>query len=298
MTYTALENKVIASLVSQYGQAEARSVQRFLFECFTGLEPAQYLLLRQTEAGKEFELRIQNAISQLAEFMPVQYVTGMTWFCGFKFKVRPGVLIPRPETEEMVIKIARKFDKTEGLAILDIGTGSGAIAISLGKLLPGASVLAIDISKDALRIAEENSFLNESSLSLLEFDILNRNEWNSFGKFNLIISNPPYVKKSERSLIRRNVLDYEPETALFVEDSNPLLFYWAIAEFALTHLEPGGELWFEINETEGKNISVLLDELGFTRIQICMDLNAKPRFVSASQPANNSRFNLLGKFTI
>lgn len=286
MTYSALENKVIESLISQYGKAEARSIQRFLFECFTGLEPSQYLLLKQTEAGKEFEIRILDAISQLAEFMPVQYVTGITWFCGFKFIVRPGVLIPRPETEEMVMKIARKFDKTKGLSILDIGTGSGAIAISLEKLLPGAAVSAIDISKDALRIAEENSFLNESGLSLLESDILNRNEWESFGKFDLIISNPPYIKQSERSLIRRNVLDYEPETALFVEDSNPLIFYRTIAEFAVTHLEPGGELWFEINETEGKKISVLLNELGFTGIQIYLDFNAKPRFVSAFQPAN------------
>lgn len=286
MTYSALEIKVIASLINQYGKAEARSIQRFLFECFTGLEPAQYLLVRQTEAGKEFEISILDAISQLAEFVPVQYVTGMTWFCGFKFKVRPGVLIPRPETEEMVMKIVRKLDRTEGLTVLDIGTGSGAIAISLGKLLPEASVSAIDISKDALRIAEENSFLNESNLTLLESDILNRIEWNRFGKFNLIVSNPPYIKQSERSLMRRNVLDYEPETALFVEDLNPLIFYRAIAEFAITHLEPGGELWFEINETEGKNISVLLTELGFTSIQIYMDFNAKRRFVSAFQSKN------------
>lgn len=231
-------------------------------------------------------MRILDAISQLVEFMPVQYVTGMTWFCGFKFKVRPGVLIPRPETEEMVMKIARKFDKTEGLSVLDIGTGSGAIAISLSKLLPGASVSAIDISKDALRISEENAFLNESTLTLIESDILNRNKWNRLGKFNLIVSNPPYVKQSERSLMRRNVLDYEPETALFVDDSNSLVFYNAIAEFAATHLEPGGELWFEINETGGKNIFDLLNELGFSGIQIHPDFNSKPRFVSACKPVN------------
>jgi release factor glutamine methyltransferase len=287
MTYSALENKVIASLVNQYGKAEARSVQRFLFECFTGLEPAQYLLLRQTETGKEFEEKILQAVSQLVEFVPVQYVAGMTWFCGLKLSVRPGVLIPRPETEEMVMKIVHKFDKTEGLSILDIGTGSGAIAVCLEKLLQNATVSAIDISDEALCIAKENAVLNKSSISFLQCDILNREGWNGFGKFNLIVSNPPYVRQSEKHLMRRNVLDYEPETALFVEDSNPLLFYKAIVDFAMMHLEPNGELWFEINETEGKNISVLLYELGFSGIQIYMDFNAKPRFVSAFQPVNN-----------
>jgi release factor glutamine methyltransferase len=287
MTYSALENKVIASLVNQYGQAEARSIQRFLFECFTGLEPAQYLLLRQTEAWKGFEEKILQAVSQLAEFVPVQYVTGITWFCGLKFSVRPGVLIPRPETEEMVMKIVRKFDKTEGLSIIDIGTGSGVIAICLEKLLQNEIVSAIDISDEALRIAKENAVLNGSSISFQQSDILNREDWNGFGRFNLIVSNPPYVRQSEKHLMRRNVLDYEPETALFVEDSDPLIFYSTIAEFALEHLETGGELWFEINETEGNNISVLLKELGFTRIHIYADFNGKSRFVSAFQPANN-----------
>ncbi len=287
MTYRELENKVVDSLTRQYGHSEARSIQRFLFECYTGMEPAKYLFVRNEEAGKEFEERIIQAIGQLREFIPVQYVTGLTWFCGFKFNVMPGVLIPRPETEEMVMKIVRKYEKFSRLSVLDIGTGSGAIAISLFQLLLNPVVAAIDISVEALSVAKENSVLNESTVSFLQADILNRSELVSFGKFNLIVSNPPYIRKSERHLMRRNVLDYEPETALFVEDSNPLLFYRAIAEFGIEHLEEGGELWLEINETEGENISVLLEEIGFTNVEIFLDFQTKPRVVSALYQAKN-----------
>jgi release factor glutamine methyltransferase len=287
MTYSELENRVIESLINQYGKTESRSVQRFLFECLTGLEPAAYLLIRQNEAGEAFEKRILHAISQLVEFVPVQYVTGMTWFCGFRFGVRTGVLIPRPETEELVMKIVEKFRPGQGLKVLDIGTGSGAIAISLGILLKQADVTAIDISQVALDIAKENAASNNTAVSFLNGDILDRSGWNSFGKFNLIVSNPPYVKQSEQSSMRRNVLEYEPETALFVSDENPLLFYRAIAEFALNHLEPGGELWFEINESAGSDVSFLLNGAGFEKVQIYHDFNNKPRMISASQPINN-----------
>ncbi|MHC1773931.1 MAG: peptide chain release factor N(5)-glutamine methyltransferase [Lentimicrobium sp.] len=287
MKYSELENRVIESLISQYGKAESRSIQRFLFECFTGIEPAAYLLIRQNEAGEVFEERILHAISQLVECVPVQYVTGVTWFCGFKFEVRPGVLIPRPETEELVLIIVQKYSQSQGLKVLDIGTGSGAIAISLDLMLNQAVVSAIDISPAALEIARENAASNKSGVSVSETDILNRSAWDRFGKFDLIVSNPPYVKLSEKSFMRRNVLEYEPEIALFVNDEDPLLFYRAIAEFAFWHLEAGGELWFEINESEGSDISVLLNSAGFEKIQIYPDYNNKPRMLSASQPSNN-----------
>lgn len=287
MTYSELESRVIESLISQYGKAESRSIQRFLFECFTGIEPAAYLLIRQNEAGEEFKERVLHAISQLVECVPVQYVTGVSWFCGFKFKVTPGVLIPRPETEELVTKIVQKYSRKQGLKVLDIGTGSGAIAISLDLMLNQAVVTAIDISPVALEIAGENAASNKSGVSVFETDILSRAAWDRFGKFDLIVSNPPYVKLSEKSLMRRNVLDYEPETALFVSDEDPLLFYRAIAEFAFRHLEAGGELWFEINESQGSDLSVLLISTGFEIIQIYPDFSNKPRMLSASQPVKN-----------
>lgn len=283
MTYTELENKVIDSLKDLYEAKEARSIQRLLFTVLTNLEPAEYLLIRQSEAGADQVASVFKAISQLAEYTPIQYVVGKTWFCGFNFTVRPGVLIPRPETEILVQKIIEKFKGKEKLKVLDIGTGSGAIAVSIKLLLDKPVITAIDISPIALEIARENAEHNNIEIDFLELDILDKSAWNKLHKFDLIVSNPPYVKQSERKLMKRNVLDYEPETALFVEDADPLIFYRNIAEFALLHLEPAGELWFEINEEEGKNITDLLIETGFCKVQIFTDLNNKDRIVSATK---------------
>jgi len=287
MTYTELENKVIGSLKDLYGYNEARSVQRLLFASLTKLEPSGYLLIRQDEAGADIVNNVMQAVSQLLQYKPIQYVIGETCFCGFDFFVRPGVLIPRPETELVVQKIVENFKGKTGSKVLDIGTGSGAIAVSLGLLMDKPEITAIDISNAALAIAGENAKHNDCRINLLEVDILNKSAWPDFREFNLIVSNPPYVKQSERKLMKRNVLDYEPETALFVEDSDPLIFYRNIAEFAIIHLETEGELWFEINEEEGENISVLLKEKGFCNVQTYIDLNNKDRFISAIRSVDN-----------
>ncbi|NTW24776.1 MAG: peptide chain release factor N(5)-glutamine methyltransferase [Lentimicrobium sp.] len=287
MTYTELENKVIDYLKDFYEAKEARSIQRFLFASITKLEPAAYLLIRKDEAGTDVVASVLQAVTQLAEYKPIQYVVGKTWFCGFEFSVRPGVLIPRPETELLVQKIVEKYNAKEKLKLLDVGTGSGAIAVSLGLMMDTPDITAIDISSIALAIAGENAELNHTHINFMELDILNKAAWNKLHKFNLIVSNPPYVKQSERKLMKRNVLDFEPETALFVEDADPLIFYRSIAEFATLHLETEGELWFEINEEEGKNISSLLFEKGFCKVQIYTDLNNKDRFVSAIKYIDN-----------
>lgn len=287
MTYTELENKVIDSLKGLYGYNEARSVQRLLFASLTNLEPSGYLLVRKDEAGDDLVDSVMQAIIQLLEYKPIQYVVGKSCFCGFDFSVRPGVLIPRPETELLVHKIADRYKGIAGMKVLDIGTGSGAIAISLGLLMDKPEITAIDISSVALEIAEENATYNDCPVKFLKVDILNKSVWHDFKKFNLIVSNPPYVKQSERKLMKRNVLDYEPGTALFVEDSDPLIFYRNIAEFAILHLEAEGELWFEINEEEGVNISALLKEKGFYNVQTYIDLNNKNRFISAIRYFDN-----------
>jgi len=281
MTYKELEFRVIDAISGLYGQNEARSVQRFLFACFSGFDPAGYLLKRNDEADEDFENKIILAIPRLIEFEPVQYITGKTWFCGFELSVRPGVLIPRPETENLVMKIVEKHKSREGISILDIGTGSGAIAISLHLLIGTARVEAIDISEVALSIAKENADKNRAVVGFSQIDILDRKASEKLPFFNVIVSNPPYIRQSEKSLMKRNVLDFEPETALFVEDSDPLIYYRAIAGFALSHLEPGGELWFEINESEGENLQILLKNLGFRHIEIIPDLNSKPRYAFA-----------------
>jgi len=287
MTYTELENKVIDSLKGIYGYNEARSVQRLLFATLSRLEPSGYLLIRQDEAGADFVNGVMQAVAQLLEYEPIQYVLGETCFCGFDFFVRPGVLIPRPETELLVHKIVDKYKGKAGTKVLDIGTGSGAIGVSLGLLMNKPEITAIDISSVALEIAQENAKYNDCPVKFLKVDILNKSVWHDFNKFNLIVSNPPYVKQSERKLMKRNVLDYEPETALFVDDSDPLIFYRNIAEFAILHLEAEGELWFEINEEEGVNISALLNEIGFYNVQTYVDLSNKDRFISAIRSFDN-----------
>ena len=282
MTYSELEKRVIESIQSLYGQTEARSIQRFLFSCYADIDPARYLLLRMEEAEPTFEKNVLEAIPILAEFVPVQYVTGKTWFCGHEFFVTPDVLIPRPETEELVTMIIKKISHQKDLRILDIGTGSGAIAISLAISLPIAQISAIDISNIALEVSEKNAFSNKANVKFIQADILDENCWPGFSSYNLIVSNPPYVKQSERVTMKRNVLDYEPGLALFVEDSDPLLFYRRISEFAMKHLEVKGELWFEINETEAENINKMLIVLGFSNIQVYKDINSKNRFVCAT----------------
>ena len=282
MTYSELEKRVVEAIQPLYGPVEARSIQRFLFSCFADIEPARYLLLRMEEADQAFEKKILNALPQLAEFVPVQYVTGKSWFCGHEFFVKPGVLIPRPETEELVAMIIKKHSHRKDLRLLDIGTGSGAIAISLAISLPVAQITAIDISNTALEVSKINAASNKAKVNFVQADILKESSLTDFPKYNLIVSNPPYVKQSERSAMKRNVLDYEPGLALFVEDSDPLLFYRKISEFARKHLEPEGELWFEINEAEAENINKMLITLDFSNIQVYKDINSKNRFVSAT----------------
>lgn len=281
MTYKDLEMLVVNSITALYGHQEARSVQRFLFTCLLDSDPVDYLLKRDQQADATFERRIKAAIPQLMDFKPVQYITGKTWFCGIPLTVRPGVLIPRPETEGLVMMIADKYKGQRNMRILDIGTGSGAIAIGLGLQLNDAKVEAIDNSTTALEVAKENAAANKADILFSLVDILDRKACHHLSSYSVIVSNPPYVKRSEIHLMRRNVLDYEPASALFVDDRDPLVYYRAIADFSLSHLDQGGELWFEINEAEGLNLKRLLLTLGFSSIEVHSDLNSRPRYVSA-----------------
>jgi release factor glutamine methyltransferase len=197
------------------------------------------------------------------------------------------VLIPRPETEELVEFILSEVrnHKSEVSQILDIGTGSGCIAIALKKNLPDANVSAIDISDEALLIAKANAILNQTIVNFLRADILSpispKNK--SEGTFDIIVSNPPYVRISEKEKMSKNVLDYEPHLALFVNDNDPLLFYKAIAEFALENLSPNGKLYFEINEALGAEIKKLLEEKGFKNVEVKKDMSGKERMTVASK---------------
>lgn len=230
---------------------------------------------REIEVDQKYLDRLLDRIT-LGE--PIQYVLSTENFYGRDFYVDGGVLIPRPETEELVRMIVAENGYSTALDIVDIGTGSGAIALTLAAELKESRVVAIDISKDALRVARRNCLaLGIENVEFRECDILSAASLDS--KFDLIVSNPPYIADSERELMANNVLDFEPHTALFVSDSDPLLFYRKIADLAVGSLKDGGRLYFEINERFGEATADLLRERGFESVEIIDDFRDKQRFV-------------------
>ncbi len=232
-----------------------------------------------------------KALELLKEEKPIQYILGETEFFGLNFNVNEHVLIPRPETEELVDWIisyySESFDlaqdrlreQSQQLKILDIGTGSGCIAVSLAKNLPNAKVYALDISKEALKVAKQNAELNNVELEFIEHSILSPMTEARRSKFDIIVSNPPYVRVKEKELMKPNVLENEPHLALFVEDDNPLLFYKAICEFAKINLKKDGKLFFEINEYLGNDMIQLLKSYNFKEIELKQDIFKKDRMI-------------------
>jgi release factor glutamine methyltransferase len=239
--------------------------------------PERELTLTQQEEA--------NAIlSQLITGKPLQYALGYAEFYGLKFMVTPATLIPRPETEELVewvlTSVADGEARGSGLNLLDIGTGSGCIAISLKKNLPAAKISAIDISPDALQTAKENAKLNEVEVSFMEADILAGHTTHTT-HYSIIISNPPYVTLEDKKRMHTNVTDFEPHTALFVPEDDPLIFYKAIADFTLDNLTENGLLFFEINESLGKETVELLESKGFKNVELRQDMSGRDRMVKA-----------------
>jgi release factor glutamine methyltransferase len=269
---------------SLYPEPEFRSIRRIVFDKLANIHPVDFHLKPNLEVPAEAFEKIKEVTQGLKEFKPVQYVLGTTEFLGLKLRVSPSVLIPRPETEEMADWIIKthKFNENK---ILDIGTGSGCLAIALDKLMLHSQTDGIDISDEALEIAEENSYMNESICNFFHYDILEGyNGVNSkFFKenYDIIVSNPPYVTRSEMPDMMKNVIDNEPHLALFVEDSDPLIFYKTIADFARIKLEWGGFLYFEINPKFHKEIMEMLMLKGFRNVQLRNDINGKPRMVRA-----------------
>jgi release factor glutamine methyltransferase len=236
------------------------------------------LLLRKDDPVLSAEIKqIEKIVQRLKNFEPVQYVLGETEFYGLKISVNPSVLIPRPETEELVNWIV-ETGLPGNPKIADIGTGSGCIALALKKQMDNASALAVDISEKAIQTAEINSNLNRLDVEFFQADILNweKYKWDSF---DLIVSNPPYVREMEKMKMQPNVLNYEPQMALFVPDDDPLIFYRKIASFAKKYLQKNGWLYFEINENLGKEMTLLIQNLGFRKAELKKDINGKDRML-------------------
>ncbi len=267
-----------------YGKEEVDSFFYILIEAYYSVSKLQLAL--DFDYAVEDAYRILRALDLLKEEKPIQYILGETEFYGLPFKVNEFTLIPRPETEELVEWVIKEYkDQTSEIKILDIGTGSGCIAISLAKQLSNAKVYAIDISKDALEIAKKNAELNTVDVEFIEADILNIDYalFDAISKFDIIVSNPPYIRDKEKELMKANVLENEPHLALFVKDENPLLFYKVITEFAINKLKEKGQLFFEINEFLGKDMIQLLLNNNFKNIQLKQDIFRKDRMIKGEK---------------
>ena len=268
-------------LLDFYNEKESLSILKILFQETCNISRTEMIVNPDLRLNESDILKIHFAIKEIKKYKPIQYIIGNTNFCGLDFFVDENVLIPRPETEELVDLIVNENKNRDKIKILDVGTGSGCIAISLKNELKNPEVYAIDKITEALKVAEGNAINHNLKINFLEIDILNKNEIKNLHKFDVIVSNPPYIRKSEKKLMRKNVLDFEPESALFVNDNDPLIFYKAISEFAKSHLRNNGKLYFEINEAFGDEVKKMLLDFSFNKVVLKSDLSGKHRMVSA-----------------
>ena len=265
-------------LVEKFPQCEAEQLMRILLEDLFGIDWNQQLMNPDMRIDERQHYQLSEAVKRLLSGEPVQYVTGMARFCDLLIKVSPAVLIPRPETEELVQKISTSLPVEKPMRIWDIGTGSGCIAIALAKHFVNAEVIAIDVSDEALQIAKENAENNGVQVTFVHDDVLQPQSDYFNQPVDLVVSNPPYVCDIERAQMEANVLDWEPEKALFVPDNDPLRFYRQILTLAQPQLTPNGQIWFEINERMGERMLALCHEKGFAEAEIIHDFAEKPRF--------------------
>ena len=260
-----------------YDPQELNSILFILFEDLFDISRTAVLAGKVLEWSPGSEALLTNAIHRLAHHEPVQYITGRSYFYDRVFRVNPSVLIPRPETEELVDWIVKNHS-AEKPVVIDIGTGSGCIAVSLAAGIEGATVSALDISREALAVARQNALQNNVSVHFLEMDFLKKAD-SIQQRFDIIVSNPPYVLDSEKKDMRANVLDYEPHLALFVADNNALIYYDALLRFASRTLRPGGSLYAEINEQKGDELLRLAAQHGFRQAHIRPDMFGRERFL-------------------
>jgi len=281
-TVQGLYNEIALQLKDTYPSQEIQSLQKIIFEKKLSLALHQIYLNPTQSVENEKAEEILIIVSKLNLQKPIQYILGEADFFGLNFKVDQNVLIPRQETEELVDWII-KSNVLNAPSILDIGTGSGCIAISLAKNIKGSRVSAIDISEGALKVTQENAINNNVNIDLFKADILDHSSIIPNQPFDIVVSNPPYVRELEKTLMQSNVLDHEPHSALFVSDRDPLLFYREIAARSKDLLKKGGLLYFEINEALGNETAKLLEEFHFMEIELRKDLNGKDRMLKAKR---------------
>jgi len=284
MTIQQSYKQLLFQLYEMYGDREAANIADIVIENITGFKKVDRLINKQFPLNEEQLQLLNDYTNELLKHKPVQYVLNEVWFAGMKLYVDENVLIPRPETEELVEWIVKTVAsrKSQVASILDIGTGSGCIPVALKKKLLSVEVHALDISEEALNVAKRNAAIQQTEINFHLLNILDKNLWRQLPKFDIIVSNPPYVTQGEASSMQKNVLQYEPHLALFVDDEDAMKFYKAIAEFGLYHLNNNGQIFFEINEIMGKQICDLLNQYRYLNIELKKDLQNKDRMIKAT----------------
>lgn len=278
-TYRQYINEELKNI---YSEQEIRAFYFLVMEYLSGQSRVHILANKNNHLSETQINDFEIIVSRLKKQEPLQYILGEEVFCGLTFKVSPRVLIPRPETEELVLWIAEEYKDRVGLSVLDIGTGSGCIAISLAKKIAGASVHAYDVSAQALEVARENGTLNGVEVDFKQMDVLSADFLLTEGlNLDIIVSNPPYVCEREKEQMAQNVLGYEPPVALFVPDNDPLVFYRRIALFAKKNLTENGALFFEINQAYGQEMTAMLTGLGFAEVTLRQDIFGNDRMIKA-----------------
>ena len=267
------------SLKEIYPPSEIQTFTYLIFESVCCMDKTHFLRDKDKQLSTIEQVRIQEIILALKKQKPIQYILGETEFYGLQFKVNENVLIPRPETEELVESILQVIPRE--VQILDIGTGSGCIAVALAKHRPFSSVYGIDISKEALEIARKNAENNQANIQFICHDIFQELPNNLPEQWDIIVSNPPYITPDEKKLMSANVLDYEPHQALFVPQDKPLLFYERIAEIGLQYLKENGFLFFEISAIHGKKTAAMLKQRGYGSVELLKDISGRDRIIKA-----------------
>jgi release factor glutamine methyltransferase len=262
-----------------YPEGEASHITDWVMEYLTGSKKAERMLYKNAAITSGEEVLLNEYTKRLLQHEPVQYILNEAWFYGLKFYVDKNVLIPRPETEELVEWISS--NPINNLKILDIGTGSGCIPVALKNKNSCAEIWACDISDAALTVAKKNALTSDTDINFIQLDILDKNQWNQLPQFDIIVSNPPYIPEKDKEQMNDNVLKYEPDTALFVPDDDALLFYKTIAEFGKEHLANNGFIYFEIHEDFGDATLLLLKSLGY-KSELKKDMQGKDRMVRAT----------------
>lgn len=288
MTTIQAYNDFAKELKTIYNDREAENITDWIFWNVTGLKKWE---IRNNASEPEYPVsgKLEKYLKQLLQHKPVQYVLNEAWFYKRKFFVNENVLIPRPETEELVEWVITDLRSTKpevrsnnNFKIIDIGTGSGCIPVSIKKELPGITVAAIDISEKALQVAKKNSEELNAEVNFSQTDFLNEKEWNLLENYDIIVSNPPYIPLSEKDILSKNVTEFEPGIALFVENNNPFIFYERLSVFACSHLNPNGKIYVEVHEEYANEVKNIFQKKGFSAI-LKKDIYGKERMIKAGR---------------